>query len=231
MDAHGRGILALGITRALRHPLFDFIMEYILFYGPCALWQAVYGLYVAILALSAFCDGVGTWPGIAAILVMSLAGDQILYLLPEMRSWSEFARLFALEFFVACAVFGLFRGRCKLPWKLGDVVGSFAEFVVAVVRARLFHRLTVVPDWSEWAVLPLSLLIMLWADLVVAVVRRAAGLGAPQWHSSEKVLRAVTTTAILVFAISRPSPVSAITGIYPIDYLTVVMMGIILVSG
>ena len=228
MKTHVGEILALGITRALRHPVFDFVMEYTLFYGPCALWQAVYGLYVAILGLSAFCDGVGTWSGIAAILVMSMAGDQVLYLLPEMRSWSEFVRLFALEFFVACAVFGLFRGARKLPWKLGDVVGSFAEIVVAVVRARLFHRLSVVQDWSAWVVLPLSLLIMLWADLVVVAVRRAAGLGALQGHSSVKVLRAATANAILAFGISRPSPVSAITGIYPIDHLTVVMMAILI---
>ena len=215
------------VVRLLRHrslEVIDLLMEYILFTDHGPLWQAIYGLYAGFLVTFALANTHAPISyQVLLTMAMSLIGDQVMFLIPEIFDLKSFWLFFLMEFAVAILVVAVCRPSPKPQATVLDLLRSIAEIVIVVVRVRLFHRLSVLPDTNSGIVVCLSLLFVLWPEIIGFCGRKVTGYGAEAHFPAPRQVILIASAATVALALSRPSPLSLVLGMYPIDHLAIIM--------
>jgi hypothetical protein len=221
------------LLRLLDRPLFRTLIKVIFYSQPNMFWQLIGGVwhftYIRTTTRGLY---VSLFHTITLSFLMSLIGDQLLFLIPQfmgreitlferfsqyrdltLLQWGTTVGLLILERFLPeNGFFGTFFDR------IGRIAGS-------VFQSRMFHRLpAAIQKADERLLLIGSLIAMQWTEIVDFLARELVRKRAVSRFRKKSLVIKISLLGAFVFALSRPSAVSQVFGAYPFPFAVLLLL-------
>lgn len=205
----------------LLHPVVNNFMKAILISGPAmGMWSLLSGFWIAVYIRS-------TMKGIYITVfhqlflagLMSIVGEQLVYLLPENFSFLVFAE-WTLRVFIPAAAMLLVLDH--IPEKVTNIITKYliqlAKFIGPVVQVRAFFRVPSALQLDDRLLLVISLLILMWPQIVDTMMRKLTKMRTPGPLGVWSLVLKQGIAGAISFSMSRKSPVAQFVGLYPFHY-------------
>ena len=222
-------MLKASCHKVLYHVVSQQLMKFVLFTSHGIVWQIIYGFVVAsLITLSKVDIHVSLRHQLMLAFLMSLIGDQIVFLIPCYFSVSEYIQMTLIEFVTATIILTLMQFGPKFLTKILMSIISNLETLAAASFARLYHR---IPSQFENAdpkfLFVSALLPSTWMIVIDSISRVLTHARNATRFTGKAGLLLLVASAAISFSLSQKNAISDLVGLYPFDYTGFVMFALL----